>query len=185
MRLSRINLRSCIWVQKSLRPMNMMEETLFNSYVCGQATDVSVFKKLSMYQLQVLFVANRSCNLEMHQWKRGINSAMGSTQVRPRSQITLIAGRLHCTFRVPVPKRYMKTSLSSEMSDQDHEGTWHDVCEVWLKKRKIQPAWRKNFDEAKLLPSCHMAKKLDLIYKAPTAKPSLMGRINREIFVSV
>ena len=53
-----------------------------------------------------------------------------------------------------------------------------------LIKEKENLASKKNLED-KMLPGCYMGKKLDLIYKAPRGKLPLMGRIKREIFVSV
>lgn len=66
MRFDWIYLSSCIWFKKTLTHMYRRWETVFNSCVCGQATGVFVFNKLDMRQLQILFVSNASCNVELH-----------------------------------------------------------------------------------------------------------------------
>lgn len=52
--------------KKTLKHMYRMWDTVFNSCVCGQAAEVSVFNELDTYQLQILFVSNASCNVELH-----------------------------------------------------------------------------------------------------------------------
>lgn len=74
----------------------------------------------------------------------------------------------------------MKTSLNLETSNQNHLA----LCMQGLIKEKENLASKKNLED-KMLLGCYMGKKLDLIYKAPRGKLSLMGRIKREIFVSV
>ena len=59
------------------------------------------------------------------------------------------------------------------------------LCMQGLIKGKENLASKKNLDEDKILLGCYMGKKLDLIYKTLRGKLSLMGRIKREIFVSV
>lgn len=57
---------------------------------------------------------------------------------------------------------------------------------VWdLIEEMEKLAWRINLDENKVSLDYHIGKKLDFIYKVPTGELSLVGRINREVFVSV
>ena len=74
----------------------------------------------------------------------------------------------------------MKTRLNLEISNQSHSA----LCVQGLIKENENLASKKNLDD-KMLLGCYMGKKLDLIYKAPRGKLPLMGRVKREIFVSV